>query len=107
MVTDREESFGAGLVEALKEVRAWKGGETALQVVNRNPMPPTRIKAIRKRFAKSARDFETKFGIPAATVNNWEQGRRVPDPAARLLLMVMEREPEAVERAAAVSAEAV
>jgi putative transcriptional regulator len=105
MATDREESFGASLVEALKEVRAWKRGETALQVVNRNPMPPARVKAIRKRFAKSAREFETKFGIPAATVNNWEQGRRAPDPAARLLLEVMEREPEAVERAAAATAE--
>jgi putative transcriptional regulator len=38
-------------------------------------------------------------------VNNWEQGRRAPDPAARLLLEVMEREPEAVERAAAATAE--
>jgi putative transcriptional regulator len=49
--------------------------------------------------ARSAREFELRFGIPAATVNNWEQGRRSPDPAARALLLVIEREPEAVLRA--------
>ncbi|WP_439598146.1 helix-turn-helix domain-containing protein [Falsiroseomonas sp.] len=101
---DDSESFGAGLAEALREVRDWQQGRAALQVVNRNPMPPERIRAIRKRLAKSARAFEQKFGIPAATLNNWEQGRRAPDPAARLLLEVMEREPEAVERAAAATA---
>ncbi|MDP3418425.1 DNA-binding transcriptional regulator [Falsiroseomonas sp.] len=89
---------------SLREVRDWQQGRGALQVVNRNPMPPERLRAIRKRLAKSARDFEQKFGIPAATLNNWEQGRRAPDPAARLLLEVMEREPEAVERAAAATA---
>jgi putative transcriptional regulator len=33
-------------------------------------------------------------------MNNWEQGRRKPDPAARLLLKVIEETPEAVEKAA-------
>lgn len=96
--------YGPGLAGSLREVRDWQQGRGALQVVNRNPMPPERLRAIRKRLAKSARDFEQKFGIPAATLNNWEQGRRAPDPAARLLLEVMEREPEAVERAAAATA---
>ncbi|MBU8543488.1 MULTISPECIES: helix-turn-helix domain-containing protein [Roseomonadaceae] len=100
-MADDREGFGAGLVEALQEVRDWQQGRGALHVVNRNPMPPERIRTIRKRLAKTARAFEEKFGIPAATLNNWEQGRRAPDPAARLLLEVMEREPEAVERAVA------
>jgi putative transcriptional regulator len=67
--------------------------------VNIDPMPPARIRSIRKRVARSAREFETRFGIPAATINNWEQGRRAPDPAARVLLQVIERDPEAVLRA--------
>jgi putative transcriptional regulator len=36
--------------------------------------------------ARSAAAFEKRFGIPSATVSNWEQGRRKPDPAAVLLL---------------------
>jgi putative transcriptional regulator len=95
----KEPNFGDALLEGLREAVAWKRGDLALEVVNIDPMPPMRIRAIRKRVARSAREFEMRFGIPAATVNNWEQGRRTPDPAARALLLVIEREPEAVLRA--------
>jgi len=97
--SDKDPAFSDGLLEGLREAVAWKRGELALEVVNIDPMPPARIRAIRKRVARSAREFETRFGIPAATINNWEQGRRSPDPAARVLLQVIERDPEAVLRA--------
>lgn len=93
-------NLGAALAEALDEVRGWKRGDVALEVVNIAPMPPERIKAIRRKVARSARAFEARFGIPAATLNNWEQGRREPDLAARLLLRVIERAPEIVEAVA-------
>ncbi len=98
--TEAAENFGEALLEGLTEVLAWKRGEIGLQVVNREPMPPARIRAIRRRVARSAAEFERRFGIPAATLNNWEQGRRAPDPAARLLLRVLESDPEAVALAA-------
>jgi putative transcriptional regulator len=37
------------------------------------------------------------FGIPVRTLEGWEQGRRQPDPAASVLLRVIERNPKAVE----------
>ena len=92
-------SFGESLLEGLREAAAWKRGETILQIVDVNPMPPERVRAIRRKVSKSARDFEQRFGIPAATLSNWEQGRRTPDPAAQVLLRVIERDPEAVLRA--------
>lgn len=94
-------TFGEALLEGLEEARAWNRGELALETVNIDPMPPARIKAIRKSVAKSVADFERRFGIPAATVNNWEQGRRSPDPAGRLLLQVLEKAPDVVEKVAA------
>lgn len=96
---DRSE-LGLALEESLREVAAWRRGEVALAAVDVDPMPAKRIKAIRKKVAKSAKAFERRFGIPAATLHNWEQGRRKPDPTARLLLKVIEQDPEAVERAA-------
>ncbi|MGO4437581.1 helix-turn-helix domain-containing protein [Rhizobium sp. RAF56] len=89
-----------GILDGLKEALAWKKGELALETVHIDPMPASRIKEIRKRYAKSTKEFERRFGIPASTMNNWEQGRRKPDPAARLLLKVIEETPEAVEKAA-------
>ena len=99
-MSDNDFNFGDGLIEGLQEALAWKRGEIALEVRNVDPMPVERIKRIRKAVAKSAAEFEQKFGIPAATLNNWEQGRRKPDLASRLLLKVIETNPAAVEDAA-------
>lgn len=100
-MSDQRTELGLGLEEALREVAAWRRGELALDVIEVDPMPPERIRHIRRKVARSAKAFERRFGIPAATLQNWEQGRRKPDPTARLLLKVIEQEPEAVERAAA------
>ena len=40
--------------------------------------------------------FAKKFGLSAATVRDWEQGRRYPDSTARILLKVIALRPEAV-----------
>lgn len=92
--------FGLALEEGLREALAWKRGEMKLDVRTIEPMPPARVKAIRKGAAKSPREFEKRFGVPARTVEGWEQGKKV-DIAARVLLTVIEKEPEAVERALA------
>jgi putative transcriptional regulator len=99
-MADKDFNLGEALKEGLTEALAWKRGELALEVVNLDPMPAQRIREIRKKVAKSAKEFERRFGIPAATVNNWEQGRRKPDPAGRLLLQVIEAAPDVVEKAA-------
>jgi putative transcriptional regulator len=99
-MTEKDFDFGAALQEGLEEVLAWKRGEAPLETVTIDPMPAERIRAIRKTVAKSAKEFEKRFGIPAATINNWEQGRRSPDPAGRLLLKILEAHPEIVEQAA-------
>jgi len=39
------------------------------------------------------------LGIPVATWRNWEQGRTAIDAPGRALLMILQREPEAVLRA--------
>jgi putative transcriptional regulator len=97
--------FSEALIESLEEVAAWRRGEADLESIDYpDPMPATRVKEIRKKVARSAKDFEKRFGIPAATLNNWEQGRRRPDPAGRLLLRLIEAEPETVERVARESA---
>lgn len=96
--SDRTE-FGLRLEDGLKEALAWKRGEIALPVQIVNAMPAERVKAIRKAAAKSPKEFEQKFGIPARTMEGWEQGRRQPDPAARALLRVIEKNPKAVEDA--------
>lgn len=92
--------LGLSIEAGLKEALAWKRGEIALETRVVNPMPKERVKAIRKSVAKSAAEFEQRFGVPARTLEGWEQGKKV-DQAAAVLLRVIESEPEAVERALA------
>jgi len=59
------------------------------------------VKAIRQRLGLSQGAFADRFGFSASAVKDWEQKRRRPEAAARILLTVIDREPEAVERALA------
>lgn len=90
--------IGLEIENGLREAIAWKKGEIALPVQIVEAMPAQRVKAIRKSVAKSPKEFERRFGVPARTIEGWEQGRRV-DVAAAVLLTVIEKNPEAVEAA--------
>lgn len=59
------------------------------------------VKAIRGTLGLSQSAFAMMFGFSLGAVQDWEQRRRKPDPAARMLLRVIEREPAAVMRALA------
>lgn len=65
------------------------------------PTAAPRAATIRLRLGLTQAEFAKSLGIPLATLRNWEQGRTPPDPAARALLRVLDREPEAALRALA------
>ncbi len=94
MATERTE-LGKDIEAGLREALAHAKGELALETRIAKP-DPERIKAIRKSAARSRVAFEAMYGIPARTVQEWEQGRRGPDLAARAYLAVIEQNPEAV-----------
>ena len=97
-MAEKRTKFGRDLEEALREAVAHQKGEIALPSRVVNPIAPARVKAIRKSLAKSPKEFERRFGVPARTLEGWEQGRKL-DKTASILLTVIEREPAAVERA--------
>jgi putative transcriptional regulator len=61
------------------------------------------VVALRARFRLSQAKFAALLGISTATLRNWEQGRRVPEGPARVLLRVGARHPDAVLSAVAAS----
>jgi putative transcriptional regulator len=63
-----------------------------------NPPIPN-VSAIRHKLGLSQAAFARRFGFSVRTVQQWEQGRAVPDRPARILLRVVETSPRAVERA--------
>lgn len=54
------------------------------------------IKNIRTSYNLSQAQFAALLGISVATLQNWEQGRRQPKGAARVLLQVAAKYPETV-----------
>lgn len=54
------------------------------------------VKEIRERYELSQTEFAALLGISVKTLQNWEQGRRNPRGAARVLLQVAAKHPEAV-----------
>lgn len=50
---------------------------------------------LRKRLGMTQAQFAKALRIPRATLRNWEQGRVIPDPAARALLVIVAKNPRA------------
>ena len=57
------------------------------------------VKQIRTRLGLSQETFARTYGFAISAVRDWEQGRRRPERSARILLKIVEKEPEAVTRA--------
>lgn len=50
---------------------------------------------VRKRLGLSQAEFSARIDVPLDTIRNWEQGKRSPTGAAKALLKVLDRAPEA------------
>jgi putative transcriptional regulator len=98
-MTEGRSDLGLEVEQALNEVLAHVRGEVALPGRIIDDPSKVRILAVRKKLGLSRRKFAERYHLDPRTVQDWEQGRRTPDQAARVLLTVIEREPEAVERA--------
>jgi putative transcriptional regulator len=93
--------LGRDIEEAFLELAAAMRGEVDVESYElaSDALTPQRIKAIRKTVARSTKEFEREFSVPARTMEAYEQGRRRPDAAMIALLRIIEREPEAARRA--------
>ncbi len=57
---------------------------------------PAAVKSIRLKVGASQSEFALMIGVSLATLQNWEQGRRMPEGPARALLKVLAENPKAV-----------
>ena len=92
----KKTKFGADLIEGLKVVLAHQRGKVELEQVWPKPID---VKAIRKRVKMSQAEFSRTYGISKRALQEWEQGGRQPDSAARAYLTVIAKEPSVVRRA--------
>ena len=93
---------GRKIIEGLEEALRYSRGEDTGARVTVIEIPD--VPAIRKKLGFTQEQFAQRFGVSLGTLRNWEQGARLPEGPARVLLTVIDREPEAVKRALAHSA---
>ena len=89
--------FSRELIESLTEAVALARGKppgVRLRVVE---VPD--VRAIRRQLRMSQQEFARAYGIPLATLKNWEQGRRQPDAPAAAYLQVIAKHPREAREA--------
>jgi len=80
-------NIGKEILEGLLELKHGKAG----RVIN---IPP--VNEIRHKVGLSQSRFAALLGVSVRTLQDWEQGRRAPSGAARTLLLIAQRNPEAL-----------
>jgi len=61
-------------------------------------MSARQARKARKASGLTQDAFAARYGIPVATVRDWEQGRRAPDAAAASYLKVIAHNPEMIAK---------
>ena len=56
-----------------------------------------KARAIRAKVCGTQDSFAKLIGVPVGTVRNWEHGRRKPTGSARVLLRLLDSDPEIIE----------
>src|SRR6266567_2858989 len=90
---------GRDVVDGLKEAAAHARGEISLRAYEYDVPGPVDVKAIRAKSGLSQSQFARRYGFSTRTLQDWELGRAQPPSAVRAYLTVIDRFPEAVEKA--------
>ena len=84
------------LVESVKEMKAIRKGEAEPSRAFEFPNPD--VKAIREKAGVSQDEFARLIAVSVKTIQNWEQERRSPTGAARVLLKLLDVDAEGTIR---------
>ena len=91
------QTVGESVIQGLKEAIAWTKGDNDNVRVTLVRVPDVNVRKVRLKMGLSQAQFATRFGLPQATLRNWEQGRARPDAPTRVLLAVIAKHPKAAE----------
>jgi len=83
----KKRDIGEEILQGLREIKRGQYG----RVINVPDVAKTREKT-----GLSQARFAQLLGVSPRTLQDWEQGRRVPSGAARTLLMVAAKNPQAL-----------
>jgi len=87
-----ENALFEDLVQSFKEAGAISQGRA--KASRRFRIPPPNVKIVRERIGLSQTEFAGLMQVSVKTLQNWEQGRRIPTGPAAALLKIVASSPE-------------
>jgi len=91
---DAKRDLGAELLESAREMKAGRAAK-----LHKVAIPP--VVSARMKSGLPQSSFAKLLGVSVRTLQDWEQGRREPSGAAKTLIAIAERNPEALRAVAA------
>jgi len=91
---EAERNIWQEVLDGVREIKA--GGGKRISAEPRSPIVRARLKS-----GLTQAQFAALLGVSPRTLEQWEQGRRVPSGAARTLIRVAELHPEVLREIAA------
>jgi len=98
-IPSKHSRLGGQIIEGLKLVEKHTKGQVRLPVRYVEVPDRVDVRAIREKFGLTQPEFARRYAISPRSLQEWEQGRRQPEGAVRAYLLVIDRNPQAVERA--------
>ena len=93
-------AIGKKVLDSIREIIDYEQGlKTKVRVSTITVDDDLDVRSIRERLHLSQQQFADLYGLPVATVQNWERGRRRPELTAKLFMKVIEENPEFVAKA--------
>lgn len=93
-------AIGKKVLDSIQEMVEYEQGlKTSVRSSSVTIDDEADVRAIREALNLSQQKFADLYGLPVATLQNWESGRRKPELAAKLLLKVIAESPDVVAKA--------
>jgi putative transcriptional regulator len=86
-MASRKRNIGREILEGIREIKRGEHGRVTT-------VPS--VSSVREKTGLSQAEFARLLGVSVRTLQEWEQGRRAPSGAARTLLLIAEKNPQAL-----------
>lgn len=96
---DMKGEAAASIRRGLEQALAYASGTAEPHEYRVHVPPAVDVRATREKLGLTQEQFAGRFGFSVNTLRHWEQGKRIPEGPTRAYLLVIDRAPEAVEKA--------
>ncbi len=94
----KKRNIGDEITAALEDsIKHMRGQKTRAHVHKVKIPDDIDVKTIREKLRLTRQEFADCYGFSIRTLQHWEQGNRHPHGPARILLLLLQREPQIIQ----------